>query len=150
MGNGPGRAIPPSRRGPGFAAATIADHVKKLREVGWLGVQGNRGRNQSNRYTLMIPAMYEALIEQTLGPENVHWVDLLREKTSSLTTEKVRLENRTSGWVDPSLPKPSIEPPTQVDLEPSWMAEGMSWRDYVQNLREEQERSEEEHASRSA
>jgi hypothetical protein len=62
---------PTIAKSSGLVRSTIANHVKKLHDSGWLSIRSNRGRTHSNTYTLTIPAVYEVLIEQTLGEENV-------------------------------------------------------------------------------
>lgn len=64
-------SYPTIAQSTGLVRSTIANHVKKLHDSGWLSIRSNRGRTHSNIYTLTIPAVYEALIEQTLGEENV-------------------------------------------------------------------------------
>lgn len=121
--------------------------MKKLHDSGWVGVRSNRGRTHSNIYTLTIPAVYEALIEQILGEENVRpdgpYED---ENVQKDGAKRPAGADKTSDWADPSLPEPSKEPPTQVDLTPPWVALGMSvyeWNQQGQPRPETKERSEE-------
>lgn len=93
-GAGARPSYPTIAKGAGLERSTIAAHVKKLGNAGWLGVQSNRGRTHSNRYTLTIPAMYEALIEQTLGEENVRQDGPFRGENVQGDDENVRLERR--------------------------------------------------------
>lgn len=102
---------PTLAKGSGLCRSTIADHVKKLHKTGWLGVQSNRGRNHSNLYTLTIPAVYEALIEQALGTENVRPDGPFEgEDVQDDNGKRPGGLNKTSAQSDPSLPEPSIEP----------------------------------------
>jgi hypothetical protein len=73
---------PTIAKSSGLVRSTIANHVKKLHDSGWLSIRSNRGRTHSNTYTLTIPAVYEVLIEQTLGKTSAA-TDLMRKKTSS-------------------------------------------------------------------
>lgn len=122
-------SYPTLAEGTGLCRATIADHVKKLRDAGWLNVQGNRGRNQSNRYTLSIPATSEALIEQTLGPENVQLGGPFEADNVQPDNGKGPAgANKTSSGVDPSLPKPSIKPLlNEGDLTPDQARAAIEW-----------------------
>ena len=140
-------SYPTIARSSGLVRSTIATHVKKLHKAGWLGIRSNRGRTHSNIYTLTIPAVYEALIEQTLGKENVRPHGPYDDGNVQQDGGKRPAgEDKTSDWSDASLPEPSKEPPTQADLTPAWVAAGESWQHHGRRLNNE-ERSEEEHAS---
>jgi Helix-turn-helix domain len=140
-------SYPTIAKSSGLVRSTIAYHVKKLHDSGWLSIRSNRGRTHSNIYTLTIPAVYEALIEQTLGEENVRPDGPYEDENVQQEGEKRPPgADKTSDWSDPSLPEPSIEPPTQGDLTPPWVALGMTvyeWNQQGQPQPETEERSEE-------
>ena len=122
-------SYPTLAEGTGLDRSTIARHVKTLRDAGWLNVQGHRGRNQSNRYTLTIPAMYEALIEQTLGPDNVSLGRPFEaDNVSPETVKRLTGDAKRSHWEDPSLPKPSKKPLLKEgDLTPDEAKAAIEW-----------------------
>jgi Helix-turn-helix domain len=142
-------SYPTIAKSSGLVRSTVANHVKKLHDSGWLSIRSNRGRTHSNTYTLTIPAMYEALVEQTLGEENVRPDEPNEEENVQRDgAKRPPGGEKTSDWSDPSLPEPSKEPQTQADLTPPWVAKGVSWQDHGRRLND-QKRSEEEQPSES-
>ena len=140
-------SYPTIAKSSGLVRSTVANHVKKLDDSGWLSIRSYRGRTHSNIYTLTIPTVYESLIEQTLGEEDVRPDGPYEDKNvQQEDTKRPPGADKTSDWADPSLPEPSKEPPTQVDLTPPWVADGTSWQDHGRHLND-QRRSEEEKVS---